>query len=669
MWFSKRFLAISMVAALIWPSSFALANSSEESLVSVQDPTTHEEVSVFEYDTIDVSGVNNGYDVTTFEIHNTSSEKAIIDVWVDENVASSEYTSFDFGQFSDPDATALSTGSYSHSYQVLSGDSFLLDVFFDPYYKSYESYSASLFVQSDLSDVSWVVELYGTGYNNLEVVDPDTDEPVTTAFDYGYVGTDTNEVATETIEVRNLADEEAIIDVWFFDIFAIYPNSINNYPTNFSFGEPYSDDDLISDEADSRTYRIAPNSSVLIDVDFDPEYPVYYAVDLYIESDLSNSQWKVNYYGEGVVENLSDELLLEVEDPDTDMQITELDYGYLEVNEDSSIRTVEIENLDTEESVVEVSIPYSYGFSFAPVYEDDILMDTGSASNSYERFYLVKSGETLLVDVKFDPTDDIAYNNNLIVQNLSSAVSATVNLMGAGYLDADAYDFSVEYYRTDETVTSMDYGMVDVGISSMQTIEIENLSEEQRTFYMSFDNDHDGVWALTNSTGTFASITTNILPGEIYSVDVTFSPESPIPYETQLIVENDYLQTYIDVYGEGYSPIDVHEPEDTEDKVWEIDYGTVSVLSSNSKTIEITNNRSSTVTIDVFLDPYSKGFTLGNFPRTRATYKLKAGASVLVDVVFNPQSVGYYGSTLSVKPRGETAWLEIDLNGEAVLID
>ena len=262
---------------------------------------------------------------------------------------------------------------------------------------------------------------------------------------------------------------------------------------------------------------------------------------------------------------------------------------------------------------------------------------TGSVASLSAPFSVVSGGSSFslapgksrTVIVSFTPTATGSFSDTLTITHNATNQTSPINLPITGTGE-------VSVINMDVTPSLVDFGGVIVGKSVTQTIVITNASSSTTTLEGSVDS-VSGSFSLVSGGGTFS-----LAPGKSKSVIVSFSPTSTGNFSQSLSIThnatNRVSPTFVSLNGTGLPAVNLTISPSS------VDFGNILVGQSANQTITITNQSSSTGTLEG-----SIGNVVGPFSVVSGggTFSLAPGKSRSVVVGFSPIFSGTFSQTLA----------------------
>jgi hypothetical protein len=352
------------------------------------------------------------------------------------------------------------------------------------------------------------------------------------------------------------------------------------------------------------TFSLAPGKSRSVTISFSPGSEGTFSETLLITHNATNqgnpTSISVNGVGLALI-NFS-------------ITPSSVDFGNIRVGS-SSTQTFIIKNESTSTGTLQGSVGTLSGpFS--------ILSGGGTFS--------LAPGKIQSVVINFSPTSSGTFSQLLtITHNATNRTGPTdISITGTGVLPVINMLISP---------TSIDFGGISVGQTTTRTITLTNLATSTDTLTGSV-GDLLGPFSVVSGEGIFS-----LAPGESQLVVITFSPKlSGLASETLVITHNATNQTgptNLALTGTGIGVINLSINPTS------LSFGNLPVNQIDSQIFMITNEASSTDTLEVSVGNLSAPFSIVN---GGGTFSLAPGKSRPILVSFSPTSPGTFSQTLSI---------------------
>lgn len=284
---------------------------------------------------------------------------------------------------------------------------------------------------------------------------------------------------------------------------------------------------------------------------------------------------------------------------------------------------------------------------------------TGSVAGLSAPFLVVSGGSSFslapgksrTVVVSFTPTATGTFSDTLTITHNATNQTSPINLAITGTGEVSVVNMEV-------SPGSVDFGGVIVGKSITQTIVITNASSSTTTLEGSVDS-LSGPFSLVSGGGTFS-----LVPGKSKSITVNFSPTSTGNFSQTLSIThnatNQGSPALVSLNGTGLPAVNLTFSPSS------VDFGNILVGQSSNQTITITNQSTSTGTLDG-----SIGNVVGPFSVISGggTFSLAPGKSRSVVINFSPTVSGTFSQTLSFthNATNQSSPTGVTLTGTGVL--
>lgn len=274
---------------------------------------------------------------------------------------------------------------------------------------------------------------------------------------------------------------------------------------------------------------------------------------------------------------------------------------------------------------------------------------TGDINASWDGFYsdlysidfpyTLDPGKSLTLTIEFEPWEVKGYSGTMYIQTSVSGFSKTVTVTGTGT--------GTPALSTSDA--QIDFGSVDVGATSDQTLTITNSGDATLTI---------SDISLTGSAFSFPTqpnLPIKIAPEGSQSIKVTFSPASAAYYNETLSIKSDGGNVDIGLVGQGA----IVSAPDISISPSPINFPDTKVGLTQSMNLAIKNNGSLAVKINSFDLPASP-FSI----TTPATpYTLNAGDTLNLVIKFSPTTAGSFSSSLGILPDFSTTSTIVNITG------
>jgi hypothetical protein len=387
--------------------------------------------------------------------------------------------------------------------------------------------------------------------------------------------------ATQTFTITNLSNSTDVLE-----------GNINNLSGPFSV------------VTGGGTFTLAPGKSQSVTISFSPGSEGTFSETLFITHNATNqgSPAKVSLNGTG-------QALIQLS-----VVPSSIDFGNILVGQ-SSTQTLTIKNEATSTGTLEGTVGTLSGpFS---------IMKGGGP-------FSLAPGKSLSVVLNFSPTSAGTFSQLLtITHNATGQTSpADISITGTGVLPVVNMLISQ---------TSIDFGNVSVGKTATRSFTITNLATSTDTLTGSVGN-LLSPFSVVSGDGAFS-----LAPGESQFVVIAFSPELSGPAsETLVITHNATNQTgptNLTLTGTGTAVINLSINPTS------ISFGNMAVGQTDNQVFMVTNEASSTDTLEVNAGSLSAPFSIVS---GGGIFSLAPGKSRPILVSFSPTSPGTFSQTLSI---------------------
>lgn len=247
-----------------------------------------------------------------------------------------------------------------------------------------------------------------------------------------------------------------------------------------------------------------------------------------------------------------------------------------------------------------------------------------------------------------DPTQKIfvIHNNTASSPDISLSfdkASVTTHLFctdGIGVMPM-SYTIDVIAPKLSVTPTSISFGNVNVGSSSSQTVTVSNPGQGTLTI----------APITAPSPFSVSGCTSGVASGGNCSLTVTFAPTSVISYGNTFTINSNGGSQIVSLTGAGVQPQLSVAPTT-------VAFGSVNAGSSLSKTLNVTNSGTGTLTITSISGPSAP------FSVSGCTSGVSAGTSCTLTVTFAPTAVASYPGTFTINSNGGSQ--TVSLSGAGV---
>lgn len=251
----------------------------------------------------------------------------------------------------------------------------------------------------------------------------------------------------------------------------------------------------------------------------------------------------------------------------------------------------------------------------------------------------VAANSSTTLTIRFSPTEGKTYSDKIDL--VTNAGTKTINLIGTGTTGVMTVD-----------KTTIDFGIITAGATSIQEIKIKNEGEAALTIN-SITQPSDASFVILNSLSDGTTILTN---GE-YNLKILYTAptlSSSATYGSSLGSftintsggnQQILLQAVYKAAGGGIGI----ETGTTEISVTpsSIDFDKVKINTvSSEKTVTILNSGNTTLTITNISSPTDPAFSILNPPP--ANYTLDSGASYVLNITYNPTALGNNAGLISI---------------------
>jgi len=199
---------------------------------------------------------------------------------------------------------------------------------------------------------------------------------------------------------------------------------------------------------------------------------------------------------------------------------------------------------------------------------------------------------------------------------------------------------------------SLIFDTTAVGSSSVDMLSITNTGSDTLLIYNLFSP--DSIFSVNTDS-------LNVLPGDDQIVLVTFVPNQPTDYSSDLFIVNNDPETdtlVVPLTGVGF----ILAPEISVDPV-ALAFDTTAVGSSIVKLLSIYNTGNATLTIS------NISSTESVFSTNFSSYDLSPGDSQMVQVVFTPiESITYTGNLFVISNDSEMDTLIVPVSGVGIML-
>jgi Abnormal spindle-like microcephaly-assoc'd, ASPM-SPD-2-Hydin len=352
-----------------------------------------------------------------------------------------------------------------------------------------------------------------------------------------------------------------------------------------------------------------PGQSVTLNVRFDPTATAGASGQLTIQSDSStNSTAIVNLSGTGTA----------APSPQLTVSAASLNFGDVTVNT-SSTQPVTLTATGTAPVTINSATPSGAGFTVSGA--------TFPAT--------LNPGQSVTLNVRFDPTTTAGASGQLTIQSDSSTNStAVVNLSGTGTA-ASTPQLTV-------SVASLTFGNVTLNTSSTQPVTLTSTGTAPVTV-------NSATPSGTGYSFSGATLPVTLNPGESLSLNVVFNPTVTGAAMGQLTIQSDSSTNstaVVTLSGTGTAAL---SPQLTVSAA-SVNFGDVTVNTSSTKPVTLTSTGTAPVTINS-ATAGGAGFTVSGatFPAT-----LNPGQSLTVNVQFDPASAVAATGQLTIQSNSST---------------
>jgi hypothetical protein len=268
-------------------------------------------------------------------------------------------------------------------------------------------------------------------------------------------------------------------------------------------------------------------------------------------------------------------------------------------------------------------------------------------------------GQSLKLNVQFDPTTPGAASGQLAIQSDSATNStAVVNLSGTGI--APVGSLPVGSPQLTLSATSLTFGNVTVNTSSKQPVTLTSTGTAPVTI-------NSGTLTGNGFTMSGATFPLTLNPNQSVTLNVQFDPTTPGAASGQLAIQSDSATNstaVVNLSGTGMQPVGsppVGSPQLTLSAT-SLTFGNVTVNTSSKQPVTLTSTGTVPVTIN-------SGTLTGNgFTMSGATFPLtlNPNQSVTLNVQFDPATAGAASGQLTIQSNSSTtSTAVVNLSGTA----
>ncbi len=254
-------------------------------------------------------------------------------------------------------------------------------------------------------------------------------------------------------------------------------------------------------------------------------------------------------------------------------------------------------------------------------------------------------GQSVTVDVTFDPTAVSSYNGNLTIT--ASTGLASVSLSGTGV--------ATSVPQLTVSATSLAFGSVTENTRQTKTVTLTSSGTAAVT--VNAITVAGSVFSLSN-----ASFPITLNPGQSLPVQITFDPPGTSNYTgTITITSNSSTNASATISLSGTGVVTA-VPQLTVSAV-SLAFGSVTDNTNQTKTVTLTSSGTAAVTVNAVSEA-GAGFTLSDptFPVT-----LNPGQSAAVQVTFDPTAASTYSGNITIKSTSSTgSTTNVGLSGTGV---
>ena len=362
--------------------------------------------------------------------------------------------------------------------------------------------------------------------------------------------------------------------------------------------------------------NLAPGQSVQMSVVFAPTSAGSVTGSITVVTNAANSSYTLTLSGTGVATTLQ-----------LSASPTSLSFGNMNVGGTSS-QNINLTNTGTSNVALSQVGVSGAGFSIGPFTVPQTLTP----------------GQTTTVTVVFAPTSGGSVTGSVSVVSNATNSPATVTLSGTGV---------VVTLQLSANPTSLSFGTVNVGTSSSQNVILTNVGNSSVTIsQVSISGAGFSASGLTLPLTLAASQTATL--------SVTFAPTAAGSVTGSVSVVSNATNSPLTLAlsGTGFVPTFLLSASPTS-----LSFGNVTVGTSSTQTVALTNSGNSSVTISQ-VNVSGAGFSASGLtlPLT-----LTAGQSTALSVQFAPSAGGSVTGSLSVASNATNSPATVTLSGSGVV--
>ncbi len=248
------------------------------------------------------------------------------------------------------------------------------------------------------------------------------------------------------------------------------------------------------------------------------------------------------------------------------------------------------------------------------------------------------------VQVTFTPLQQNAYDGDLfIISNDPDTDTLGLPVAGVGFIPAP------EIFVDPMSLT---FDTTAVGSSTVKLLSITNIGSDTLLIYNLFSP--DSIFSVNTDS-------LNVLPGDDQIVLVTFVPNQPTDYSSDLFIVNNDLETdtlVILLTGVGF----IFDPEISVAPIY-LAFDTTAAGSSNLKLLTIYNTGNATLTIS------NISSTESVFSTNLTSYDIQPGDSQMVQVAFTPtEPIIYTSNFFVISNDSEMDTLIVPVSGVGIML-
>ena len=247
------------------------------------------------------------------------------------------------------------------------------------------------------------------------------------------------------------------------------------------------------------------------------------------------------------------------------------------------------------------------------------------------------AGASATFNAVFAPTTAGTLTGTVTITSNAPGSPATIALSGAGVANTASLSANP---------TSLAFGSVSAGTSSLQSVILTNSGNTNVTLSQI-------TLTATDTTTSGVTLPVTLTPGQTQTLNVTFSPKAQETLFGNVTVSTTQgVKAVVTVSGTGTQAKLSMTPSST-------NLGSVTVGSSNSQTIQISNPGNAVLTIT------QANVTGAGFSTSGLTLplSLNAGSTSTFNVVFRPTVAGLVGGNLSLLSNAGGSPTSLALNG------